>query len=67
MPRPRAQRDLRIEAKLQKRIITALDALSSDTAALAEQWRGLPEKARPDVLAHSPTLARLVEFARRFS
>ena len=67
MPNPRVHRDLRIEAKLQKRITAALDALTSDTAALAEQWRGLPEKARPDVLAHSPTLARLVEFARRFS
>jgi len=55
-----------MEAKIQKRIAQALDALESDAAALAAQWAGVPDKARPEVLAHSPTLARLVAFARRF-
>lgn len=66
MPSSAARRDLRIEAKLQRSITQAMDALEPDTAALAAQWAGVPEKVRPDVLANSPTLARLVAFARRF-
>ena len=60
------QQDLRLEAKAQRRIVAALASLEADTAALADRLRSVPEDARPPVLAHSPTLARLVEFARRF-
>jgi hypothetical protein len=66
MLKPKETKDLRLDSKIQKKILGALDILESNTNDLAMMWESIPCNIRPEVLAHSPALDRLVTFARRW-
>lgn len=57
----RPPKDLRMEAKLKKKLSDALDILEVSAAPIIENYNNLPEKLRPPVLEHSPILARIIK------
>ena len=64
--RERKRRSIRITAANEQPLQRAQEWLEAHYDDLAADWAAIPPEKREEILAHSPLLARCIEFWRQF-